>query len=1131
MKRFFIAVFIVIFGIPTTFGQVSPDRYFQGFTKTIKGFPFIYHSPIPDVNESLIVRANKNFRPIVWETEAVPVNYDKEMISFVWAYGIDTDSRSYGFELRVNGTPYINFTNPAGNDQTPWTVKGKDGSSLTFHVTMIDKYKDQMGFAVLTLPVDALEPGKPVQLEMAGEPAEGRIWYMTFKSAIQDKLVVAQEKVIKMKSGQPHYVARFDFTYLGETANCEIKVGKSKLKTTLNPGYNSVEMSLPQLSDTKIYKAIVKIDNRPKITEMFILEPVKEWYIYLVQHTHTDIGYTRPQTEILPEHLRYIDYALDYCDLTDDYPDDARFRWTCEASWAVREYLKSRPRSQIDRLVKRVKEGRIEITGMFFNFSDIIDEPGLAAQTRTIKDFHDQGIEVVTAMQNDVNGIGWCLAEYAEDIGLKYLTMGQHGHRARVPFDKPTAFWWESPSGKRLLAYRSEHYMHGNTLGLISGDINAFKTSLSKYLGSLEAKNYPFDRTAFQFSGYITDNSPPSTIACEMVEQWNETYVWPKLRLAVDNEFMKYVETHHADDIQTLRVAWPDWWTDGAGSAMMETKATRTVQAEMIANNGLIAMAGMMGEHFPDDMNRYVSDVQDDLLFYDEHTYGADASISDPLSENSVIQWNEKAAYAWDAVKRSSLLREKAMGVVQAMVPRFDNPSITIFNTLNWPRSGQVTVYIDHEILPTNKSFRIKDAKGKVIKTQPLNSRSDGTYWTLWVNDIPPMGYKCYEIEVDDKLRTVKDNTSFLIDFENEFYQLKVDTTKASIISLFDKQLGKELLDVEDEHSMGQFVYETLSNRHQMERFTFAKTDTTYVPLEGERSYLSEVKFKGVQNGPIWQSLFLEGKIAGCADERGLKMEIKLFHMEKRIELHYALHKVKVYDPESVYIAFPFKLDEGKIGFEAQGGIVYPGENQLEGTSSDWNGVQNFAFVKNETSQIVLGSNDVPLMQFGGINTGKFHYKHQPENNHIYSWVLNNYWTTNFKAGQEGELKWSYYFTSGQETSNAAATKFAWASRVPMIPRVFTSGNYNGGESEKSFLKVPPQNLLIVVGKQSETGEGVVLQIRETEGKTTILNPTDLISDNAFNTAKEVTVIEEIIHPEQDKISFKPFETKFILLK
>ena len=76
-----------------------------------------------------------------------------------------------------------------------------------------------------------------------------------------------------------------------------------------------------------------------------ILNPVKKWKIKFIQHSHTDIGYTRSQTEILAEHLRYIDYALDYCDPTDNYPDNAKFRWTCKASWPVDEYLKCRPQS------------------------------------------------------------------------------------------------------------------------------------------------------------------------------------------------------------------------------------------------------------------------------------------------------------------------------------------------------------------------------------------------------------------------------------------------------------------------------------------------------------------------------------------------------------------------------------------------------------------------------------------------------------------------------------------------------------------------------------------------------------------------------------------------------------------
>ena len=62
--------------------------------------------------------------------------------------------------------------------------------------------------------------------------------------------------------------------------------------------------------------------------------------------------YTRPQSEILAEHQRYIDTALDYCDLTDNMPDEAKFRWTCESAWVVKEYLKTRPAAQVKAVQK-----------------------------------------------------------------------------------------------------------------------------------------------------------------------------------------------------------------------------------------------------------------------------------------------------------------------------------------------------------------------------------------------------------------------------------------------------------------------------------------------------------------------------------------------------------------------------------------------------------------------------------------------------------------------------------------------------------------------------------------------------------------------------------------------------------
>ena len=77
-------------------------------------------------------------------------------------------------------------------------------------------------------------------------------------------------------------------------------------------GKQTVRVLVPSAaSEMKLSGVLECQGNRIELPSA-VLRPARQWTMYLVQHTHTDIGYTRPQTEILPEHLRYIDYALDY---------------------------------------------------------------------------------------------------------------------------------------------------------------------------------------------------------------------------------------------------------------------------------------------------------------------------------------------------------------------------------------------------------------------------------------------------------------------------------------------------------------------------------------------------------------------------------------------------------------------------------------------------------------------------------------------------------------------------------------------------------------------------------------------------------------------------------------------------
>jgi hypothetical protein len=537
----------------------------------------------------------------------------------------------------------------------------------------------------------------------------------------------------------------------------------------------------------------------------------------------------------------------------------------------------------------------------------------------------------------------------------------------------------------------------------------------------------------------------------------------------------------------------------------------------------------MMGAELPDDINEDITNSFDNLLFYDEHTFGAAESISDPLAENSVIQWGEKAAYAWTAVKESSLLREKGMGFMQQFIDKSDVPTIAVFNTLNWNRSGLVTVYIDHEILPQGRKFKIVDGDNNIVHAQPMSSRSDGTYWALWVKEVPPFGYKTLSIYVSDELNDKELMENSNNGFENEYYRIKIDAEKGVIKEIYDKDLKMNLVDNESEIKLGEFIYEQIANRHSMERLTNANRDTVYVPLDKKLTYLSDIKTSDIEKGEIWNSVKINGMIPVCADDRGVNFEIRLYNVDKRIELLYGMHKLPVTSPEAVYVAFPFKLGENSnLAFDVQGGIVYPGINQLEGTASDWNTVQNFASLKNQKGQIVYSSNDVPLVQFGDINTGRFYYKHQPEKPHIYSWVLNNYWTTNYRASQEGEMKWKYNVTSSKDNSNTFAYRFGWGSRVPFLARVMPAGDKKANNVSNSVFDINVPNLLLVNAKPALSGEGIILQLRETEGDHAIVDINKLMQDSGASAMYEVTVLEEKIKQLNAPILIEHFETKFI---
>lgn len=1077
MSKIFLVFLSMVVSAGVIFSQdfiSDKDQIINGYDSKISGTDFSYHSFIPDLKESLLIRATTGNDFLEWESEPTIANKDKEFYTFIWIAALGSSPGIGSFTLNTDYTnPFIFYT-----DARPrWEIKNEDGSSLSFSKQWTDQHGDHHGYMVLRIPSAKIGAGQKVRIKVTGGKSGLTAWYMTFRKQIETAIRIKPiPATVKENAGikQLAYAAVF---YFGNKANIRfVSNGKLLLKDSLHFGYNYLKLKFDPVSKKENVKLRIEI-GKQRFFEDFSLEPVKKWEINFIQHSHTDIGYTRSQTEILGEHMRYIDYALDYCDATDSYPEEAKFRWTCEASWAVDEFLKTRPKKQIERLKKRIKEGRIEVTAMYYNFSELPDEQTMAASLEPLKRFKDQGIPVKLAMQNDVNGIALCLNDYFADTEVKYLNMGTHGHRALICFDKPTFFWWESPSGNKMLAFRAEHYMTGNTLmDMVSGDLNRSADQVFYYLNNLNSKGYKYNEIAIQFSGYTTDNSPPSTTMSDLIKEWNQVYETPKLQTSTATAYFEKMEKNYSKDFEVVRGFWPDWWADGLGASAREVATTRIASSLLNANAAGLAFAILKNIKVDPSSLEKISLAQNALLFYGEHTTGYSESVREPLHASTMDQRALKDSYAWEAHRRASLLGEEVLGLLQSDFMDEKAPSLLVVNTLNWKRDALITVYIDHQLIPRGKSPVISDNNGKLLKAQPVSHRSDGTYWAIWLTDIPAMGFKKFSISALETGKSlIYEKVPF--DYQNQWYKALFDENKGVITSIFDKQLGKEILDTTAKYKFGEFILEKLGNRTQIEMFKL----NDFI-----RKGPDEIEFENFIPGDIWDTYRFIGKSETFEEPRGYIIEYRFFKPDKRIDVHISAVKKNITDPESFYISFPFVLKNGKIFTETAGGIIENGVDQIPGSSADWALMQSFTSVKNENSQIVISCTEIPLIQPGNINTGRFKAGAVPETSHIYSWPMNNYWTTNFNADQRGGHNWTYSFTSGNDKSNTFSTRFGWNNKIPFLTRVLPGGGKTVNKDQGVFISGFPDNV-VLTGMIPIDESRIKLQIRELEGRETVM--------------------------------------------
>jgi len=810
-----------------------------------------------------------------------------------------------------------------------------------------------------------------------------------------------------------------------------------------------------------------------------LISPHRKWTVYLFHHSHSDIGYTELQTRVASNHVAYLDSVIEYCRQTSGYPDDARFRWNVEITWSLANFISRRPEPRVRELMDLVKAGRIEVGAWYLQMTDMFSHEELIRNLYFARELSRRyGIEVVSAMNNDVNGFSWGVPQILSKAGVRYFATGINETRSLAPLDRPCAFYWESTDGSRILHWNGEQYLFSNYELLLHEGCDTSAPKVSHYLSGLEQRaDYPYDITAMNISAYVTDNCPPGRRLSDIVREWNSRWEYPKLRLATMREFFETLEKRYGDRIPTYRLGWPDYWTDGVASTAYETGLNRVTHGELISAEKLSAIAGELDRGFVYP-SKDIDDTYRLAMLYDEHTWGAYNSISEPFSELARGQWTIKSSYAYLAREQSRNTLRRALDAIARNIPSGGAYTLAVVNPLSWERTDVVRAVVPKPLADRNGAFLLIDRRtGAEV---PFRTVAPNTI-LFTARGVPSMGYAVYTVAVERANAPAKPNDAPQPNtLENRFYRVVLDPVTGGISSIFDKELDAELVDTGAPFKVNQYVYENPEGGRQ------AVDDMTRRAKFNRYSPSSAIFVPGM-SGPVASSVIAKTSAKQCPV---IEQEVILYDDVKRIDIVNTLTKNETLEPEAVYYAFPFAVRNGGFMFEVADGAMAPETEQLPKTTRDWETAQQWVEISGADLSVVWSPLEAPLVQFCDINTGKWLKKLEITNSRLFSYAMNNYWMTNFKAGQGGVIPFRYAITSRRGGSDpTTSSRFGWESHIPLAAVWVPEGNAGTlPPASHSFLAVDAPNVIVQTFKRAEDGNGLIVRLREVAGRDTEAN-------------------------------------------
>lgn len=850
-----------------------------------------------------------------------------------------------------------------------------------------------------------------------------------------------------------------------------LKLGGVEYHSPLTPGrfgQQRFEYAVPEFAAGATAHLSAELNGRVYEKDVR-LTPQRQFTIYVVPNTHLDIGFTDYQPKIEELQNRNLDKLLA------EMHNDADMRFSLDGAWLAEQFLRTRTADSRRQFMDLVRDGKISVPAQSMNLmaggADLETLLRSLAYGRELN--REAGRPAEYANITDVPSYPWAYASVLHAAGVKYFAAGANDDRGPQPlygrWQTRSPFWWEGPDGaKVLMSYNRQYSNLWFICGLPAREAGC-RASLPTFLETFAAPSYRPDVVLMY--GSQLENTDLIPGEGEFVRSWNAHYAWPRLKLATFPDYFHVIEEKYGDKLETVRGDFGPYWEDGIGTDARFAAAYRAVESRAAAVEKLSSLAALQSPAWAPPADR-LRRLWEDLVMYAEHTYTYHGGYDQPDHEQSIRQIETKHFYVSDAREQAHWIAQESFSRLldRIAVPA---PALVVFNAMGHPRDGLVEFDLPNGLQLVDTGTRQR------VALEVLRRGNGYRHVRFMAAAVPSMGYRVYKMSAGtDSPGEAPLAAAGTV--ENAFYRVKVNTARGGVESIFDKQAGRELIDAKSPYLADQYVYVAGGDGTRIVHMRDSLPDARLTVRTAAGGAIVSLR------QTAWGQVLTYQTSGPHAP--GIETEIRLFDREKKLEFVNRLHKEPVNVKEAVYFAFPFAVPDPVFEYEGQTGVVNPARDELPGGNREWYTVGHWMRVSGSGIGAAVIPLDAVLASFGDINCGLWPKTFAPRSATLFSYVINNYWHTNFPRVQDGDFTFRYVVTSGTQLTTAHLSRMGRDALTPLeIGQLDDNDKVEPSHGSlpatpSSFLEIQGEGVELEALKPAADGNGYVLRLLETGG-------------------------------------------------